>query len=82
MGTTIKIQIEIEVEVEGKYIPGDPGVWTYSNGDPGYPATPPEFEIHKVLWGKTDIVDLLSDDDLWCIEEQMLNINKNEDIED
>ena len=71
---TIKIQIEIEVEVEGKYIPGDPGVWTYSNGDPGYPETPPEFEIHKVLWNNIDITDNLSSDDLYDIEDQMLNI--------
>jgi len=74
---TIKIQIEIEVEVEGKYIPGDPGVWTYSNGDPGYPETPAEFEIHKVMWGKTDITDLLSSDDLRYIEDQMLDLNED-----
>ena len=71
---TIKIQIEIEVEVEGKYIPGDPGVWTYSNGDPGYPETPPEFMIYKVLWDNIDITDNLSSDDLYDIEDQMLNI--------
>jgi hypothetical protein len=27
------------LEVSGQYEEGDPGVYTYSNGDPGYPPT-------------------------------------------
>jgi hypothetical protein len=29
----------------------DPGVWTYSNGDPGYP---PDFELEMCSWKLID----------------------------
>ena len=44
----------IEIEVEGNFIAGDPGVYTYSNGDPGYPGTPDEFEIEEISIGDQD----------------------------
>ena len=69
----IKLQLEIEIDVDGTYIEGDPGVWTHSNGDPGYPATPPEYEINKVMWGDLDITDILSEEDLDYITEVMLD---------
>ena len=69
----IKIQLEIEVDVDGTYIAADPGVWRYSNGDPGYPPTPAEYEINKVMWGDLDITDTLSEEDLDYITEVMLN---------
>ena len=69
----IKLQLEIEIDVDGTYIEGDPGVWTHSNGDPGYPATPPEYEINKVMWGNLDITQELSDDDLYTIENIILD---------
>ena len=30
------------------YTPGDPGVRTLKNGDPGYPPTGPEVEIEEI----------------------------------
>lgn len=39
----------VDVEVYYTYEPGDPGVWTYSNGDPGYPATPDNVEIERLI---------------------------------
>lgn len=36
------------LEVEGHYSPGRPGRMYLSNGDPGYPSEPPEFEIERV----------------------------------
>lgn len=33
------------VYVEGKFYKGDPGVWTFKNGDPGYPPSPDEVEF-------------------------------------
>ena len=36
---------EQEVEVTGSYSPGSPAVMYLRNGDPGYPAEPPEFEL-------------------------------------
>jgi hypothetical protein len=73
----MKITIEIEIEVEGSYTPGDPGVYTYSNGDPGYPPTPPEFYITKVIWDNMDITSSLSSEDLNYIEEQMIEEAQN-----
>ena len=69
----IKLQLEIEVDVDGTYIAADPGVWRYSNGDPGYPPTPAEYEINKVMWGDLDITDILSEEDLDYITEVMLD---------
>ena len=46
INTTIEINDEeIEVSVDFQFYPGDPGLWRYSNGDPGYPPTGPEVEI-------------------------------------
>ena len=39
-------ETEIEIQICGTYLPGDPGVHTYANGDPGYPSTPDSIEIH------------------------------------
>ena len=43
---------EIEIDIEGTlvnfhytYEPGDPGIHTYPNGDPGYPGTGPDVNI-------------------------------------
>lgn len=69
----IKIQLEIEVDVDGTYHPADPGKWTLSNGDPGYPPEPAEYEINKVMWGDLDITDILSEEDLDYITEVMLD---------
>lgn len=69
----VKIYLEIEVDVDGKYYPADPGKWTLSNGDPGYPPTPAEYEINKVMWGDLDITDTLSEEDLDYITEVMLD---------
>ena len=49
--------LETEVEINGEYIrvsvdfayyPGEPEVWTYSNGDPGHPGSGPEVDIMVV----------------------------------
>lgn len=39
----------VDVEVFYIYEPGDPGVWTFSNGDPGYPGTDDNVEIQKLI---------------------------------
>lgn len=45
---------EIEIDIEGTlvnfhytYEPGDPGIHTYPNGDPGYPGTGPYVNIYR-----------------------------------
>ena len=44
--TTIEIEEEeIEVSVDFTIIPGDPGLYAYSNGDPGYPPTSDEVDF-------------------------------------
>ena len=46
---------DAEVEGDFEYTPGDPGVRTFSNGDPGYPPTHAEAK-----WmGKIDNLDEL-----------------------
>ncbi len=44
-----------ELFVEFDYTPGDPGVHTYPDGDPGYPPTSPEFNIIHVWWDTEDV---------------------------
>lgn len=48
-----------EIEVTGEYEEGDPGVWTYSNGDPGYPSTPSCFYIESISLVEGELKDLL-----------------------
>jgi hypothetical protein len=38
-----------EYEVTGEWFPGDPGVRTFSNGDPGYPGTGPEVKVSEIF---------------------------------
>ena len=62
---------EIDVDVDFDYEPGDPGVHTYSNGDPGYPPTREVFEITSVKHNGIEIIDYLSDSILEEIEEKL-----------
>jgi hypothetical protein len=52
--------MEFEGEAEGSYLPGAPAVMYLRNGDPGYPADPPEFEIDEARILKIDNVLLPS----------------------
>ena len=47
--------VELVVDYEYSY---DPGVWTFPNGDPGYPESE-EVYIDKVLIGDIDITNLM-----------------------
>lgn len=58
--------IEIEwqgyvIEVSGQYEPGDPGVWQYSNGDPGYPPTSSEFYIEGIELKQGELLGLVNE---------------------
>lgn len=44
------VEDDVILEVSGTYSPGDPGVHTFPNGDPGYPPTGPEVDIEKIMW--------------------------------
>jgi hypothetical protein len=83
MPTTIrkKISLEIEVDVIGQYIKGHPGTYYRSNGDPGDPPEPDQFEITNVIWGGLDITDHLSDDnfDFYELEEECLENIRDEE---
>lgn len=67
--TTIKLSHDLELEIEGNYTPEEPMVWTLSNGDPGYPGSPSEFEIHDIGIMEGNICDLIDylngKKDLW-----------------
>ena len=82
--TTITYK-DAELEVTFYYTPGDPGVYTYSNGDPGYPPSPPELEIYKIEFtGKDtigkhhtiDVTSLYDHDDFERIEELIMVSNE------
>lgn len=62
-----------EIIVDGDYIPGEPGVRTYSSGDPGYPDSPAEFYINKIfdITGK-DITENFDEQDFANISEIIL----------
>jgi len=86
MPTTIrkKIYLEIEVDVTGQYIKGHPGSFYRSNGDPGDPPEPDQFEITNVVWNGLDITEQLNDDnfDFYSLEEECLEDFSNEDPDD
>lgn len=70
-----------ELEVRFDFTPGDPGVHTYSNGDPGYPPSPEEFIINAVLYKDIDVIDLFDDDDLIRMEE-IINDQRDSERDD
>lgn len=79
MKTTIEFEDEtIEVEVYYNYYPGDPGLWSYSNGDPGYPPTGAEVEIMSISDGKKEYVDIIDSEQLERIEDEVLNLEPDE----
>lgn len=58
--TEVSIKLgSITLEIEGYYDSGDPGVYTYSNGDPGYPPTDPSFTIDCIKFKGLDISDVI-----------------------
>jgi hypothetical protein len=64
------------LEVDYTYDPGDPGVHTFSNGDPGYPPTSPCIdELKDVRVAGVSILDVLEHigvDALEVLEEELL----------
>lgn len=60
---------ELEISVKGIYTKGERDVFYLSNGDPGYPGSPSEFEIQdiKIIKGNLcDFIDYLDGKkDLW-----------------
>lgn len=55
----ITLDNDVKILVEYNYYEGDPGVWRYSNGDPGYPPTPDELEVQDITLVSGKLVDLL-----------------------
>ena len=58
---------ERKLEVTGNYSAATPHVYYLSNGDPGYPGDPSEFEILEILDEKgpisEELFDKLTEDD-------------------
>jgi len=84
MTTTKTIYLEIEVEIEGSYSAGRPGTFYRSNGDPGDPPEPAEFEIHSVKWQGVDISPMLDKEnfDWFALEEEILEDIENREPDD
>lgn len=52
---------ELTIRFCGCYTPGDSGRHTLSNGDPGYPGTPAEFEWETAWLGETEVTDFVNE---------------------
>ena len=80
---TRPMSLQIEVDVELEYYPGCEMRMYMPNGDPGYPAEPPEAEVQKVFVGegknRVDISDLLSANEIEDLEEQFLQEEPEDD---
>ena len=65
----LKLSENLILTIEGHYYPEEPMVWTLPNGDPGYPGSPSEFEIHDIGIMEGNICDLIDylngNTDLW-----------------
>jgi len=59
MKATICLFNETELEVEYTYHKETQPVYRMHGGDPGYPGSESEFEIHSVRYKRTDVTDLL-----------------------
>lgn len=71
-GTGTETVDDLVVSVGFTYDPGDPGVHTYPNGDPGYPGTPSEVSIEEIWIGEHDLFAVLSEDVIDKMEEKLL----------
>lgn len=60
--TRLKLKDNLEVSFTGNYLPEIPAVHYLSNGDPGHPAEPAEFEITKVEVVEGEVVEFVD----WC----------------
>lgn len=49
------------LDVSGQYEQGDEGLWTYPNGDPGYPSMPPTFYIEGMELIQGELFDLINE---------------------
>lgn len=80
METTIEFEEEtLPVYVLYNYYPGDPGVHSYSNGDPGYPPTGPEVEITSIVDHLCrEHIDTLDSKQMERIEQEILNLEPEE----
>ena len=73
---TLTIDLVADIEFEGYATPETPDVFYLSNGDPGYPGSPAEFQITKATWNGVDITAALQkekDFDWEDIEQQCVN---------
>ena len=81
---TLELDEKHWLDVEYDYEPGDPGIHTYPNGDPGVPGTSASVTIKAIRAlckdrnGKSVDVDILpylelyDDLDPWMLEEEIL----------
>ena len=61
----LTLQKGLVLSVKGEYVPEEPMVWTYRNGDPGHPGSPSEFIIEDVQIEEGTVMDLLDWNDGW-----------------
>lgn len=70
--TTVKVKYwGVPLELGGIYTPGDPEI-PYTENLDGYPGSPAEFEVYRVLAGEVDILPILNWDQTTQIEQLAL----------
>ena len=78
----ITISDDLELWVKFGYTPEENEVWTYSNGDPGHPGSPEEFDFHSICVNHPDgddISELIMELNLWDWIEEKIKENNSED---
>lgn len=78
--TTVETEEDIlEVDVEFNYIQGDPGIYSYSNGDPGYPPTGPEIEIISITCDNLEMIETVSENNMKILIDEAFEFVANYD---
>lgn len=70
---------EVSLMVKGNYSPSEPMNFSCSNGDPGNPGSPSDFEIESIfLEGNSiDIYDLINGEDKEILKRTILEQLEN-----
>jgi len=65
----VELTSTLHLEIKGYYTPEEPMIWTYSNGDPGHPGSPSEFEIKNIELVKGTFDEFMDWNDSWLYSE-------------
>lgn len=70
---SVKLSDDVELQLTGNYMPRQPGKMYMSNGDPGYPDEPAEFDIIEAEITKGTVLDLILQLDTGVVLDTLAN---------